>query len=154
MQTKEQTGFINPYLALATEELKRTNTEIAETDWNLLRSVRVSQGTFTTANNILIKKLCDECRRLGYTDMSRHQEFERFVAGLHLVSDEDYQRLCHSTSSGVSGRGTDGRDVSGTAPSESGGDSQPEMRAAVVPQTSTKKRVKRGAAVTQETQQS
>ena len=85
--------FVNPYVSLPQEQLKRTNTEIGLEDWNLLRSVRVKQGTFTTANNLLIWKLCHECRKRGWTDMSHHEQFERYVGGLVLVEREEYERL-------------------------------------------------------------
>ena len=130
--------FINPYINVAPENIKRTNTEIDVNDWNLLRSVRVKQGTFTTANNLLIWKLCNECRKRGLTDMSRHQEFEQFVAGLHLVPNDEYQALSrgvlNSPTDGTS-RDDNGQSVAPATQGKGGGDTKPAARSARVYQT-------------------
>lgn len=148
--------FVNPYIDVPDENIKRTNTEIDVNDWNLLRSVRVQQGTFTTANNLLIWKLCNECRRRGFTDMSQHKEFERFVAGLHLVPDDEYRAafvhypagsgVLDSTTNGTGGKDNGPATHRGTA-REGRGATQPSASAARVHSTKGEKdqRRSRGA---------
>ncbi len=85
------TKFINPYLvdkpsfAGVGKNLCRAPASIGVDDYNLIRSIRPTNGTIITTQNILWKKLCDMLRDRGITDFSRHKDFEELVANLQLV---------------------------------------------------------------------
>jgi hypothetical protein len=79
-------AFINPYSGCEKAgESIRFQSRILADDYTYIASLRVQNGTITTVCNILFKKLVDECRHQGFTDLTDKEAFERFVVECRLA---------------------------------------------------------------------
>lgn len=85
--------YSNPYSNLPVEELTKLQSMVAKEDYDLLKSIRLRNGTVTTTVNILLSKLIKEMKRRGMKDVSSHALFEYFVVNCHIVLPEEVDFL-------------------------------------------------------------
>ena len=76
----------NPYYDLLEEGLKQITTHVASDDYNLIRCIRPTSGTLTITLNTLLKKFCDELRRLEIRDYTQSDTFEQLLSGLVICA--------------------------------------------------------------------
>lgn len=90
-----QTEFKNPYLDdIRAGKVTRLTTDVSDSDYTLIKCVRVGSGTISTTINLLWKKLCNELRTRGLTDFTSAEQFEQYVLNLRLVPGDEYEQLC------------------------------------------------------------
>jgi len=87
---KSQT-LSNPYFKDADLSAKLV-CPITPSDYNFVKCIRPSHGTFTSVVGTLWKKLVNELYARNITEISKVNEFEQFVAGCHLISHDEYVR--------------------------------------------------------------
>lgn len=87
--------FVNPYAAIDRGDDNANVTtvvcKIATDDYNYVKCIRPSLGTNTGVIGNLWKKLINELKRRNITDVSDIDQFEQFVTGCHIISDEEYR---------------------------------------------------------------
>ena len=82
--------FVNTYLGCEQRKTDvRVQTFVDTEDYEFLRLIRTNTGTITTTVNLLFKKLIDELKKRGITDITKRSEFEFFVANSKLVLEEE-----------------------------------------------------------------
>lgn len=87
--TKPPSLFANPYAGIEkTKRFHRIGVSISIED-NILKHIRPAQGTIDGTINTLYKKLINELRKRGITDLTRSDDFEDFIVRCELVLPEE-----------------------------------------------------------------
>lgn len=130
--------FLNPYLdeegkVITNERTWKVQAFIPSTDFNFLKCIRPTSATVTTAISIFWKTLCNELRKRNITGIESVDEFELFVADMHILPKSEYRELFEAAAQwaehcqrqrsgrvGLSDRSADGA-VQSTGTSDVGG---------------------------------
>jgi hypothetical protein len=83
-------GFNDPYERVTVTS--RIQADVAMNHFSDLRAIRATKGTIQTTINLLFHKLIHELRIRNIVDYSDKDKFEQFVAGLRLVSADEWER--------------------------------------------------------------
>lgn len=99
--------FANPYLA-DDIPVQQVVADVSVADYNLVKGIRFRAGTLTGVICILWKKLCDECRARGITDMNSVEEFEKLVVTSKLIPKDEYDKLVAEASINIDKQAAEG----------------------------------------------
>ena len=91
--------FTNPYNG-PDVPVQQVVADVGVVDYNLVKGIRIRNGTITGVICILWKKLADECRARGITDFNSVSDFEKLVVDSKLVPIEELDMMKEQAAEG------------------------------------------------------
>ena len=95
----EKVKFVNPYLDDSIP-VQQVVADVGVDDYNLIKGIRLKNGTLTGVICILWKKLADECRARGIVDFKSTSEFEELIVNSTLVPNAELETLKEQAAKG------------------------------------------------------
>ena len=88
-ERQEKTGFNNPYADTTVDGIM-LSFRAHKGDWELVKSTRPATATISTTLGLLWKGLVNAMLRLDIKDVTKSTDYERLVAGLHIISHTEW----------------------------------------------------------------